>query len=190
MKQKLKDEIFRKRKALSKREIDEKSTAIKEKLNLMPQFKKSKNILTYVSFNNEVDTINTIKDLLIKKEKNVLVPYVDKNKLIQISKINSFDELEPKTFGILEPKDGKIRKFDAKKVDLVLVPGIVFDKNGHRIGYGYGYYDRLLGKLGDKATKTGLCYEFQLVEKIPEEKHDVAMDIIITEKEIIKCHQG
>ena len=93
MKQKLKDEIFRKRKALSKREIDEKSKAIKEKLNLMPQFKKSKNILTYVSFNNEVDTINTIKDLLIKKEKNVLVPYVDKNKLIQISKINSFDEL-------------------------------------------------------------------------------------------------
>ena len=186
MKQKLKDEIFRKRKALSKREIDEKSTAIKEKLNLMPQFKKSKNILTYVSFNNEVDTINTIKDLLIKKEKNVLVPYVDKNKLIQISKINSFDELEPKTFGILEPKDGKIRKFDAKKVDLVLVPGIAFDKNGHRIGYGYGYYDRFLGKLNKNITKIGLCNEFQLVEKIPEEKHDVPMDVIITEKRVIK----
>ena len=190
MKSKLKSEIFEKRKALSKEEVNLRSEKIRERLYSLAEFKKAKNILVYVSFNNEVDTIDIIRDLLIKKEKNLVVPYVSKDKLLQISKIDSFDDLEPKTFGILEPKEDKIRKFDAKKVDLVIVPGIAFDKNGHRIGYGYGYYDRFLGKLMDNATKAGLCYEFQLVEKIPEEKHDVAMDIIITEKEIIKCHQG
>ena len=189
MKQKLKDEIFKKRKTLSKSEIKEKSTIIRKKLNSMPEFKKSKNILTYVSFNNEVDTINIIKDLLIKNEKNVLVPYVDKGKLIQISKINSFDDLEPKIFGILEPKKNKIKKIEINKLDLVIVPGIAFDKNGHRIGYGYGYYDKFLGKLNKNAIKIGLCFEFQIVDKIPQEKHDVPMDFIVTEKRVVKCKQ-
>lgn len=190
MKHKLKDGIFKKRKSLSKREIDEKSAAMREKLFSLNEFKDAKNIMFYVSFNNEVDTIETIKELLKNKgenKKNIIVPYVEKNNpILQLSKLNSFDDLEPKTFGILEPKDGKIKKFDVKKVDLVLVPGIVFDENGHRIGYGYGYYDRFLRKLNKNKTKIGLCYDFQLVDKIPEEKHDVPMDIIITEKRIVK----
>ena len=190
MKHKLKDGIFKKRKSLSKREIDEKSAAMREKLFSLNEFKDAKNIMFYVSFNNEVDTIETIKELLKNKgenKKNIIVPYVEKNNpILQLSKLNGFDDLEPKTFGILEPKDGKIKKFDVKKVDLVLVPGIVFDENGHRIGYGYGYYDRFLRKLNKNKTKIGLCYDFQLVDKIPEEKHDVPMDIIITEKRIVK----
>lgn len=186
MKQKLKDEIFRKRKSLSKREAEEKSRIIMEKLFSLNEFKGSKNIMFYVSFNNEAGTIEIIKELLIKKEKNVLVPYVDTDKMIQISKIGSFDDLEPKTFGILEPKKNKIKNFDIDKLDLVIVPGIVFDKNGHRIGYGYGYYDKFLGKLNKNAVKIGLCYDFQLIDKIPEEKHDVPMDILITEKIVIK----
>ena len=190
MKQKLKDEIFRKRKSLPKSEVDEKSAAIREKLFSLNEFKDSKNILFYVSFNNEVDTIETIKELLKNKEenkKNIIVPYVEKNNpILQLSKLNSFDDLEPKTFGILEPKDGKIKKFDANELGLVIVPGIAFDENGHRIGYGYGYYDRFLRKLNKNKTKIGLCYDFQLVDKIPEEKHDVPMDIIITEKRIVK----
>ena len=187
MKQKLKDGIFRKRKSLSKNEVEGKSAAIREKLFSLNEFKGAKNILFYVSFNNEVDTINIIKDLFIKKEKNVLVPYVDKDKLIQISKINSFGELEPKTFGILEPREDKIKKFDAKKLDLVIVPGVVFDENGHRIGYGYGYYDRFLQKLSNNTVKIGLAFELQLIEKIPKEGHDIPVDFVITEKRIVKC---
>ena len=190
MKQPLKQEIFKKRKSLSKREVEEKSTAIKEKLFSLNKFKDAKNILFYVSFNNEADTIVLIKELLKNKKenkKNIIVPYVEKNSLIlQLSVLNNFNDLEPKTFGILEPKEDKIKKFDAKKVDLVLVPGIAFDKNGHRIGYGYGYYDRFLEKLNKNTTKIGLCYDFQLIDKIPKEKHDIPMDIVVTEKRIIK----
>jgi len=187
MKQTIKSGILEKRKSFSKEEVREKSEQIKERLCSLDEFKKSKNILTYVSFNNEVDTINTIKGLLDKNEKKVIVPFVEKgNPILQLSEIKDFNDLEPKTYGILEPMEYKIKKFDIGKLDLVIVPGVVFDKNGHRIGYGYGYYDRLLGKLNENATKIGLCYEFQLIEKIPEEMHDVPMDIIVTEEKVFK----
>ena len=187
MKKAIKDEILSRRKSLSKEEVKEKSEQIKKRLCSLDEFKKSKNILAYVSFNNEADTNLLIIELLKNKEKTVLVPFVEKgNPMLQISELKNIKDLEPKTFGILEPKEDKIKKFDAKNVDLVLVPGIAFDKNGHRIGYGHGYYDRLLGKLGKKAAKIGLCYELQLIDKIPEEKHDVPMDIIVTEKRAIR----
>jgi len=190
MKQTLKSEIFEKRKALSKEEIKEKSSKIKENLYSLEEFKKAKNILFYVSFNDEVDTQEIIKELLANKEKNIIVPYVVKNNpILQLSEIKNFNELEPKTWGILEPKDEFIRKFDIENVDLVIIPGIVFDQNGHRIGYGYGYYDRFLKKLDKNVVKIGFGFEFQIVDKIPEEKHDVPVDIMVTEKRVINCNE-
>lgn len=191
MKQTLKSEIFEKRKSIPKKEIKEKSAKIKERLYSLPEFKHSKNILFYVSFNNEVDTIETIRELLKNKEenkKNIIVPYVEKgNPILQLSELKNFSDLEPRTFGILEPKEDKTKKFDANKLDLVIVPGIAFDKNGHRIGYGHGYYDRFLQKLSKNTVKIGLAFELQLIEKIHEEGHDIPVDWVITEKNIVKC---
>lgn len=187
MKQTLKQEITAKRKSLSKEEIKEKSNKIKDKLFSLDEFKNSKNIMFYISFNNEVDTHKIIKELL--KEKKIIVPYVTKkNPILQLSELKNFNELEPKNLGILEPKENFIREFSLKKLDLVIVPGLVFDKNGHRIGYGYGYYDRFLKKLDKDVKKIGVACEFQIVEKIPEERHDVPMDLIITEKRVLRCN--
>lgn len=187
MKETLKKIILEKKKALTKEEINEKSTKIKQSLYSLTEFKKAKNIMFYVSFDNEVDTQEIIKELLAKKEKEVVVPYVIKgSKNLQLSELKNFNELEPKTFGILEPKEANIKNFDINKLDLVIVPGIVFDKNGHRIGYGFGYYDRFLKKLNKNAIKIGLTFEFQLVDKIPEEMHDVPMNIIISENRILR----
>ena len=206
MKSKLKSEIFEKRKALSKEEVKLKSDRIKERLYSLEDFQKAKNVLFYVSFNNEVDTTQIIQDFLEnsnninynknygknnkdKSNKKIIVPYIIKNNpLLQLSELRSMDNLEPKTFGILEPKDGKIIKFDAGELDLVIVPGIAFDKRGHRVGYGRGHYDRLLEKLDKKIKKMALAFDFQLIDRVPEEKHDVPMDFIITENEIIKCN--
>lgn len=188
MKQTLKSGIFEKRKSLAKKEIEKKSSKIKQKLYSLPEFKKAKNIMFYVSFNNEVDTIGIIKELLGNKEKNIIVPFVAKNNpILQLSELKSLDELEPRSLGILEPKEKCIKKFDIKNLDLVIVPGIVFDKNGHRIGYGYGYYDRFLKMLKEDVKKIGLAFEFQLVDKIPKEKHDIPVGIVITEKRILEC---
>ena len=186
MKKILKQEIFSKRSHLSKGDIEEKSAIVKSRLYSLPEFKKAKNILFYVSFNNEVDTQRIIKELLNKKEKSIIVPFVEKNNpILQLSELHNFDELEPKTFGILEPKGSFIRDFNPEKLDLIVVPGLVFFKDGHRIGYGYGYYDKFLKTLKKKPVKIGLAFDFQIAEKIPHEEHDVPMDVIITEKRII-----
>ena len=76
-------------------------------------------------------------------------------------------------------------KIDPKEIDLIIVPGIVFDLRGFRIGYGEGYYDRLLKSAG--VPKIGLAYEFQMRDKLPKESHDVCVDKIITENRIIEC---
>jgi len=187
MKQSLKSQIFKKRNSLSKEEIKEKSNKIKNNLFSLKEFKKAKNIMFYVSFNNEVNTQEIIKELLSKKGKTIIVPYTIKDDFrLHISELKDFNELEPKTFGILEPKDLYIREFNSDKLDIVIVPGIAFDKKSHRIGYGYGYYDRFLKTIKKGTVKIGLAFDFQLVEKIPKEKHDVPMDIVVTDKEVLR----
>ncbi len=188
MKQTLKQKILEKRNALSKDELIDKSDKVRDNLFSLKEFENSKKILFFVSFNSEVDTKNMIKELLDKKNKTILVPYViKKDYKLHISELKDFNDLGPKTFNILEPKKEKIMEFDKKELDIVIVPGIVFDKNGNRIGHGYGYYDRFLKTIKKETVKIGLAFDFQLIEKIPEEKHDVPMDIIVTDKEIIRC---
>ncbi len=188
MKHTLKQEIFGKRKSLSKEEVIEKNKLIKKNLCSLDEFKKAKNIMFYVSFGSEAGTREIIKDLLAKKEKTVVVPYVvGEDPMLQLSELKNFDWLEPRTFGILEPKELYIREFSYKKIDLVIIPGIVFDKKGHRIGYGHGYYDRFL-KTVKNVKKVGLAFELQVVDEIPEEEHDVPVDIVVTEKEVIRCN--
>ena len=186
----LKQDILKKRESLKLEEIQKKSSEIRSSLYSLPIFKAAKNIMFYLSFNNEVDTQVIIKELLIKKEKTIIVPFVLKNNpILQLSELKNFNELEPKTFGILEPKKSYIREFNHEKLDIVLIPGMVFDIKGHRIGYGYGYYDRFLKKLKSHKKKIGLAYDFQVFDKIPEEQHDVPVDIIVTETRIIKCRK-
>ena len=190
MKQTLKQEILEKRKSITREEIKGKSAKINENFYSLDEFKEAKNVMLYVSFNNEVSTIEIIKELLIKKGKNVIVPYVLKNNpILQLSELKNFNELEPKTFGILEPKDSYVRGFSYKNIDLIILPGVAFDQNGHRIGYGYGYYDRFLKKLSKNVVKVGFAFDFQLVEKIPEERHDVPVDIVVTEERILRVQK-
>lgn len=180
MKRALRKEILEKRNKLKKEEIIEKSKEIKEKLFLMPDFINAKTVAFYVSFDNEVFTHSMIKELLGKKR--ILVSKVMDNEII-FSEIINFNELKPGKFGILEPVD--INKADYNEIDLIIVPGIVFDKKGHRIGYGYGMYDKLLKKI--KCKKIGLAFGMQLIREIPKDEYDVAVDKIITEKEVISC---
>ena len=184
-------EAIRKRIGVLKKELStlqyrKKSLIIKEKLFALSQFQKAKIVLFYISFNKEVDTHDAIGQLLMVKNKKILVPLVDKdNPLLQVSILDNFNDLKKGSFSILEPKKSKMKKFDTKKIDMVIVPGIAFDKKGHRVGYGHGYYDRFLKTLPKNTIKVGLAFDFQIVEKIPHEKHDVSMDLIVTDSGII-----
>lgn len=180
MKKSIRKELLEKRDLLKKQEVIEKSREIKEKVSLMPEFINAKTIAFYVSFNKEVFTHSMIKELL--GEKRILAPKVTRRK-IDFYEINNFNELKPGKFNILEPVN--LNKVSYDKIDLVIVPGVAFDKKGHRIGYGYGMYDRLLKRI--ECKKIGLAFDLQIVTKIPKERFDVAVDKIITEKEVIDC---
>ncbi|MBU0757845.1 MAG: 5-formyltetrahydrofolate cyclo-ligase [Nanoarchaeota archaeon] len=185
MKEKIRQEILRLRNGFSREDLDEKDISIKKRLENLDEFRKAGTVLFYVSFESEVATHSLIREALVDK-KNVIVPYIEEKEIF-LSKIEDFIELETGKFGILEPKKKFIRKANLDDVNLIIVPGIVFDMHGHRVGFGGGYYDKLLCKT--KALKIGMCYEFQIVNDVPVELHDIPVDIIVTEDRIIKGNQ-
>ena len=187
MKETLRTDMIRKRNTLSTADVREKSTLIQNQLFSLSEFSSSHSILFYVSYDNEVFTHQMIKDSL-SLGKHVIVPYVDmEKKQLNLSKLYHWQDLSLGTYGILEPKQEYIHQVSVGDVDLIIVPGIVFDCMGQRIGHGLGYYDRLLQK-GIRTLKIGLAFELQLVENIPAEKHDMRVDAIITEKRLICCN--
>ena len=181
MKRKLRNNILKKRDALSKKQIKDKSSKIKQVLFSLPEFKLAKTVCFFVSFNSEVDTHDMIKEAL-KKGKNVVVPIATDHTLI-LSKIKDFKELNKENkYGILEPS--KLNKINKKDVDVIIVPGTVFDKQCHRIGYGKGYYDSLL--KGYNGLSMGICFDLQLVDKVPRNDWDEKLDAIITDKGMVR----
>ncbi|HPW99729.1 MAG TPA: 5-formyltetrahydrofolate cyclo-ligase [Sedimentibacter sp.] len=160
------------------------SRIIRDKIIGLDVFKQSKVIFIYMDFKNEVMTSDLIKHMLSEK-KRVVVPYTDTVSTVLIpSEITGESDLKLNSFGYSEPK--KVSPVNIEEIDLVIIPGLVFDKNLNRIGFGKGYYDRILNKLKASARKVAVAHDFQVLEEIPAEEHDVKMDMIITEKSIMK----
>lgn len=182
MKNAIRNEAREKRKTLSPDSYAKKSAAIREKLENLDEFKKAKKIMAYVSTSEEVDTHDLIKDCF-KKGMTVYIPKVDRNEL-KIIPVRSWEVLEPGTFSILEPMfNEETEEANPEELDIILVPGIAFDQHGHRLGHGRGFYDRTLKKTN--AFKVGLAFSEQIVDKIPNEEHDVPLDLIITDSSLI-----
>jgi len=185
-KEEIRKRILSLRDSQTEEEMRSKSELIQKRLFNLPEFKKAKTIMFYVAMGSEVRTEQMIKQAL-KQGKRVVVPISDvkKRKLI-LSELKDFDELKPGTFNILEPKKEFIRPVSAEEIDLVIVPGIAFDKKGNRIGYGMGFYDKFLTSLKKRIPVVGLAYELQIVDAIPVDDKDVTVNKVITEKEVIK----
>lgn len=179
MKSKIREQIKAKRDSLSKEELLHLSKLVIENLSSIDDFNKRNNIMFYISKDNEVHTHNIIKSLM--KKKKIIVPITDKNSLIA-SELTDFSNLKLGPFSVLEPTT--IKEISPDDIDIVIIPGVAFDRNGNRVGYGKGYYDIFLKKTN--ALKIALAFDFQVVDKIETSTHDVSVDIIVTEKEIIK----
>jgi 5-formyltetrahydrofolate cyclo-ligase len=169
-----------KRELLTKEEREKLDNAIFEKIVNSKEYKESKNIFIFVSYDTEIDTHRIIKQAL-KDEKVLCVPRViSKEEGMIIAQIKNFEELEPGAYGILEPKDNKFQ-VDETIIDVAYLPGLAFDKIGGRVGYGGGFYDRFLRKSRKDCKKIGLAYSFQVLENVPMEKDDEYIDGIITD---------
>jgi 5-formyltetrahydrofolate cyclo-ligase len=140
-------------------------------------FVRAKTLGCYVSVKGEVDT-RTVIQTALSRGKLTCVPLTSRNRALQHVQIESLDDLSPSGFGLLEPLNLSGSEVLSSALDLIIVPGIAFDPRGNRIGFGAGFYDRYLEKT--PATKIGLAYDFQILEKVPLEPHDIALDIIVT----------
>ena len=160
-----------------------KSDIIFNKIIILEEYRSSKVIAIYKNLDSEVDTTEII-NYSFKKEKIVALPRVIDNEL-KFYKINSLeDKLEKSKFGVEEPIDNKDNLIDIRNIDLVIVPGLCFDKNKNRLGFGKGYYDRLLGNI--KSHIIAICFEEQIMKKdnLPITNNDVKVQKIITDKNI------
>ena len=173
----LRREIGEKKRALSEAQIEARSRMLADRLFATEQYRQCKSLYAYLSFNQEVRTSPIIKRAWADC-KRVAVPKVIERGMVFIW-IDSFDNLAPQgAYNITEPiEDGPVAD-DATA--LVLMPGLAFDREGRRVGYGGGYYDRFLEKEPDHPL-VALCYDFQLVDHLEVEAHDVPVDVVITD---------
>ncbi len=144
------------------------------------EFKKARSILLYCSIKGEPD-LSPLFDRILTEDKELILPKVEGSNLSLYS-VNSVHCLTNGTFNIPEPSDGK--KIKPEDLDLAIVPGIIFDRQGYRIGFGKGYYDRLLERVS--APKVGVAYSFQVLDELPRDPWDKPVDIIVTEEEVIR----
>jgi len=188
IKARIREAILAKRNSQSFSECLGKSHKIKEKLFSLPEFKESSRVVFYLALPQEVQTKDMAREAIGLGKKVILPRVASTGDTLVLSEVRDIErELEPGMFGILEPKEGFYRPVTLAEAELIILPGIAFDLQGHRIGFGKGFYDKLLSQANAPIFTFGLAFEFQLVPEIPVVGHDVKMCKIITEKRIISC---
>lgn len=165
-----------KRKSLSENEVTNRSSVIIGKIEVMLEFLKAKTVFIYWSLPEEVQTHDFIRKWM--DIKTFVLPQVNSNKLT-LRKLSSVDELKKgKKLGIMEPTGELVQDFSS--IDLAIVPGVAFDREGNRLGRGKAYYDKILPKL-ERVYKVGVAFDFQIMKSLPVDNHDVPMDIVISD---------
>ncbi|MEI8175396.1 MAG: 5-formyltetrahydrofolate cyclo-ligase [Candidatus Omnitrophota bacterium] len=174
-------EILGKLRSHESTDILKKSNAIKKKLFAMKEFRKARCVVFFVSMPEEVDTHRMI-DECIAAGKDVGVPVTMKGKSdLIVSRISDrLTQLEIGPYGVQQPRAAEIRPIPREEMDLVVVPGVAFDRDGNRLGRGKGYYDRFLEALPSCAATVGLCFDFQVLDSIPVLPHDIPVKMLLT----------
>lgn len=179
-KQDLRKELIKRRLGLSSEFVSSASKKVVDKLLSEDLLNGLGKVLIYIPIGNEVDTGSFVYKLTRERRSLFLTAYDNKSWVI-----SAYSPTQPlvKIFGeVMQPQELKLAS--AKKIDVAIMPGVAFSKNGARLGFGLGIYDKLLA--GSNILKVGLCYDFQIVDDLIPESHDVRVDYIACESGIIK----
>jgi 5-formyltetrahydrofolate cyclo-ligase len=178
---------LRRRRSVDPTELEEISTEVGRNLLSVPEFQQARLVVSYCALKDEVQTRWIIERALSQGKRVAVVVTHPATKTLGYAEIGSFeDDLEPGTMGIPEPKRGRGRSdVSLEDADVVLVPLVAWDERGNRLGYGAGYFDRAL-KGVEGVTKVGLAMESQRLAAVPAGPGDIPMDIIVTEKRVLR----
>jgi len=160
------------------------SAAICERLQALPELGRASVVVGYVAFRKEADPTAVLRSAEAAG-KLVGLPRVQPDGTLELHRYASGDALVENGYGITEP-DEHAARIAPERVSLVIVPTLAVDATGHRIGYGQGFYDRLLPRLS-AAFKVAIAYDFQLLAETPNMPGDVAVDCVITDKQALRC---
>jgi 5-formyltetrahydrofolate cyclo-ligase len=179
----LRDRIRALRRAIPPDERVERSAAAAGRLLGVAAVADAPTILVFASFGSEIST-SDIVDRLLSAGSRVLLPYVAGTDML-VAELRPGDRLVETEYGPREPPSRVA--VEPAQVDAVVVPGLAFDRQGHRLGYGGGYFDRFLALLSPKAPRVGLCFDEQLVEGVPHGPHDQRVDLVVTDRRTVTC---
>jgi 5-formyltetrahydrofolate cyclo-ligase len=184
VKDKIRKEVLDARLKLTPEQRRVKSAEIEAKLFGLPEYRVASVVMFYASFRSEVETHHMIRRALVEG-KRVVLPKV-KGRELALFEIKSFDkDVLPGAWGIPEPEDGV--RVELKDIGLIVVPGAAFDEQGNRIGYGAGFYDKLLPLYQGRSV--ALAFELQIAPEVPADAHDIPMQMIVTEERVIDVHR-
>ena len=158
-----------------------KSLAILDALLVRPEFQNAKTILFYASFDGEVETF-AMMERAQQLGKRIALPMIirDQKGIVPTLVQNLAEDLEKGPYGILQCRQDRTEQIGLEEIDLVIVPGIAFDRHNSRLGRGQGYYDRFLESLPKDTPAIGLAFDFQLFDRLPSHAHDKSVSYVIT----------
>lgn len=189
-KSELRKDVLKARDALSPASVAEKSARIMERLLGMDEYRRASTIMAYLDFRSEVRTGKLVEQAMADG-KRVAVPVTDvASRRLTPSLLEAFPgDLQPGAYGIPEPRPGCLRPLDPLALDLVVVPGVAFDGEGNRLGYGGGFYDRFLPRTGPGSVFVALAFELQIRPGVHPGSHDIPVHYIITEDRLINTNK-
>lgn len=174
--------LLQQRAALTVAQREHLSHAAQSRVLKLSIFHDAEIIALYSPIRNEVET-GLLAKAALQNGKTLCFPCVDGESL-RFYAVDSLADLETGCFGVCEPPRCG-REVSAARIDFLLVPGVAFDSHGQRLGYGQGFFDRFLVQSGFCGSRVALGYDFQVVDLVPAEEHDQAVDLLVTDKRLI-----
>jgi 5-formyltetrahydrofolate cyclo-ligase len=171
------------RRAIPDPERAHRSADAARRLFELPALRGLRTVLLFSSFGSEISTAEVV-DRLLSEGRRVLLPYLE-GRDMRAAELGPGDRLAGSDYGPREPPR-RVPVVPAE-IDAVIAPGLAFDRHGHRLGYGGGYFDRFLALLGPGPPRVGLCYHEQLIDEVPHGPGDERVDIVITDRETVIC---
>lgn len=178
-KKQLREIVLKERRSLTHDEIEKVSRSIVSELKQLPVISESSSIMSYMPYGNEVD-IRPFNQWILDNGKILLLPRVLNDRDMDAVRVRDIETgLAKSRFGIYEPAPDQL-SYPEEEIEVILVPGVAFDRKGNRLGHGRGYYDRFLSRCGQKTVFIGIAYSFQVFDSIPSDQHDIRVHQVIT----------